>query len=77
MARATYLNGAKRSFTLLTCPATMGRSFHLSFRTLSSSGTGPPTSSAVQVNQGNSGAYHRRFPANRVRGATSFGSFDI
>jgi hypothetical protein len=38
---------------------------------------GPPTSSAVQVNQENSGADHRRLPANRVRGAAAFGSINI
>jgi hypothetical protein len=38
---------------------------------------GPPTSSAVQVNQGQSGADHRRFPANRVRGAPTSGSGNI
>jgi hypothetical protein len=37
-ANAGYFNCAKSSFTLLTCPATMGKSFHLSFQTLQHTG---------------------------------------
>ena len=40
---------------------------------------GPPTSSVVQVNLGNflSGFFTGKFPANRVRGATTSGSVNI
>ena len=61
------------SFTLVTCPATKGRSFHLSFRTLQHTGHLPAGRQAhIQCCRGQPrerpcGSFHQPFPANRVR----------
>jgi len=84
MAHATYCHGEKSELLAHFCalfqkqlhvtglPCRNGEEFSLIIPNVPTQG--PPTSSAVQVNPGTSGAARHRLPANRVRGATASGS---
>ena len=64
MANATYLNGARRaSWSSRPCNAA-GAPSHIFIPNAST--PGPPTSRAVQVNQGSFGADHRRSPPTEL-----------
>lgn len=73
MANYSY-GGAGCSFTLLTCPASMGRSFHLSFRAVQRQGH--PHLALSRSTQRNflAGSFTHKSTANRVRTATAPGS---
>jgi hypothetical protein len=84
MAHATYCHGEKSELLAHFCalfqkqlhvtglPCRNGEEFSLIIPNVPTQG--PPTSSAVQVNPGTSGAARHRLPANRVRGATASSS---
>lgn len=77
MADATYLNRAGSSFTLITCPASMGRSFRLSFRTLQHTRHPHPVLSKSTSGRSPAARLSVSGPANRVRNATASDSLGV
>jgi len=69
--RHPFENQHRSSFTLLACPVTMERSFHLSFRTPQHKGHPHPVLSRSTPEDFYLALSPKIIPANRVRNATA------